>query len=579
MREEAIMSNLLLNKPLEFWVHTPELQKSDKGGRRLIRGYASVSTLDRQNEVIALSALEDAKNHLLENFTVFYEHKHSEFPIGKVVDAKIDDKGLLVEVELSTTADKIWTLIQEGILHCFSIGGRVLEAKEVKNEDTGKAHTEITKIELFEVSIVGLPANAEAQFELVSKSFNTAIAEEIRKREEENKVTEESKKVEESLVEKDLTTGKLSGKDEKPKEEKVEDPKEEPKEENKEEATAEVVEPKKEEVEEKPAEETPKAEEPKLEDVQKPEESEKSTEISDDKVVKSEEETIEKEEETKEAENVEKADWTTAFINDLPDSAFAAIEPAYRNGDTEDKRARHLPHHDAAGDLGGDKSNANLDLPHYRNALARVNQIKPITDSISAEDLRKKAAAHLERHRDALEAEEKKSELAAVEDDNKEKTTEPEVDKNDIIIDLLRQLIEKLDVISAKNEVKDENATEKELEEEAKSLTEVTEPKDVETKEEVTETVEKTEEKVEEPKEETIEKKEEAVVSEEAKKSEEVLEEKKKVDEPKKEESENIIERKGLKVVPSPYDEIKDSNKKEVSKNTDKYWSNLFFRG
>jgi hypothetical protein len=106
------------------------------------------------------------------------------------------------------------------------------------------------------------------------------------------------------------------------------------------------------------------------------------------------------EEKTKLTEDAAK--WTKKFINDLPDSAFAAIEPAYPEK-TQDKNARHLPHHNGEGDLGKDKSNANLDLPHYKNALARCNQIKPISDSISAEELQKKANAHLERHKDALE--------------------------------------------------------------------------------------------------------------------------------------------------------------------------------
>ena len=74
--------------------------------------------------------------------------------------------------------------------------------------------------------------------------------------------------------------------------------------------------------------------------------------------------------------------WTRKYINDLPDSAFAVIEPAYKEGKTDNKNARHLPYKD---------KNGKVDLSHLRNALARMNQIKPITDSISAEELRKKA--------------------------------------------------------------------------------------------------------------------------------------------------------------------------------------------
>jgi hypothetical protein len=95
------------------------------------------------------------------------------------------------------------------------------------------------------------------------------------------------------------------------------------------------------------------------------------------------------------------AEWTRAFINDLPDSSFAVIEPAYQRGETDDKNARHLPHH---GPEGGGTKNINLDLPHLRNAFARVNQIKPVTDSISTEELRSKALAHLEAHKSALES-------------------------------------------------------------------------------------------------------------------------------------------------------------------------------
>lgn len=92
------------------------------------------------------------------------------------------------------------------------------------------------------------------------------------------------------------------------------------------------------------------------------------------------------------------AKWTRKYINDLPNAAFAVIEPAYTQGKTENKNARHLPHHTGPGGT----SNRNLDLPHLRNAMARANQIKPVTDSISQSALQKKAVAHLENHRGAL---------------------------------------------------------------------------------------------------------------------------------------------------------------------------------
>jgi hypothetical protein len=89
--------------------------------------------------------------------------------------------------------------------------------------------------------------------------------------------------------------------------------------------------------------------------------------------------------------------WDRAYINKLPDEAFAVIEPAYKQGKTKNKNARHLPHHKAGVKRGLD-SKDNIDMPHLRNALARMNQINPVTDSISTEKLRKLAREHLNKH-------------------------------------------------------------------------------------------------------------------------------------------------------------------------------------
>lgn len=76
------------------------------------------------------------------------------------------------------------------------------------------------------------------------------------------------------------------------------------------------------------------------------------------------------------------AKWDTAYINSLPNSAFAVVEKDYLEGRIKDKRARHLPYKDKEG---------KIDLPHLRNALARMNQIKPVGESETAEELRERA--------------------------------------------------------------------------------------------------------------------------------------------------------------------------------------------
>lgn len=74
------------------------------------------------------------------------------------------------------------------------------------------------------------------------------------------------------------------------------------------------------------------------------------------------------------------AKWSREYIRQLPDSAFAAVETT-----SEGKKLRHLPHHDAKG---------NLDIPHLCNALARLGQVK-WRDPANAEIARQHLNEHL----------------------------------------------------------------------------------------------------------------------------------------------------------------------------------------
>jgi hypothetical protein len=71
-----------------------------------------------------------------------------------------------------------------------------------------------------------------------------------------------------------------------------------------------------------------------------------------------------------EEEPTEKATWTTAYVNDLPDSSFLHVEGGGKKdagGKTTPRSLRHFPVKDADG---------KVDLPHLRNALARIPQSK-----------------------------------------------------------------------------------------------------------------------------------------------------------------------------------------------------------
>lgn len=85
----------------------------------------------------------------------------------------------------------------------------------------------------------------------------------------------------------------------------------------------------------------------------------------------------------------EKAVWATAVVNDLPDSAFLFIQDGGtkdQDGKTTPRSNRHFPVRDADG---------KVDLPHLRNALARIPQ--STAPGVDVEALQKRARALLEK--------------------------------------------------------------------------------------------------------------------------------------------------------------------------------------
>jgi hypothetical protein len=109
--------------------------------------------------------------------------------------------------------------------------------------------------------------------------------------------------------------------------------------------------------------------------------------------------------------DLQKAVWTRDYINRLPDAAFALILPGGEKdeeGKTTPRYLRLLPHHNM--NVRNGLEHDTVDIPHLRNALARLPQIKDITEAD-----RKRAYEHLARHARALlpswqeEEEEKKA--------------------------------------------------------------------------------------------------------------------------------------------------------------------------
>jgi len=195
---EPVKFEFFTNK-LEFGALSKGQGKTDE--KFYVRGYASTPDLDRQDELITWEALKKVESDLLKNSTLFFDHNYSK-PIGRVVKSKVDEVGLFIEAYISKTQPDIRTLIEEGILNRFSIGGKILEMEQAP--DLGKGAARVLDLELFEVSLVGVPANAEAKVtDYIKKAISDARKKEIKGEE----VADKAKKIEkeekpEDLVEK-----------------------------------------------------------------------------------------------------------------------------------------------------------------------------------------------------------------------------------------------------------------------------------------------------------------------------------------------------------------------------------------
>ena len=134
----------------------------------VIEGYASTNDMDRQGDVVPTNVWEAGMENYLKNPVILAYHDHSE-PVGRMIEHRIDAKGLWVKARISAAADDVFNLVKDGILTAFSIGFRIVDA-----EYNSAAEVFVVKeLELHEISVVSVPANQNTIFSL-SKAFNDA---------------------------------------------------------------------------------------------------------------------------------------------------------------------------------------------------------------------------------------------------------------------------------------------------------------------------------------------------------------------------------------------------------------------
>ena len=149
----------------------------------MIGGYASIEIVDKQNDLITLKALQDAVNNYMEQ-SKFRNvmTNHSNVQVGEVVKSyrdkngkiwktEVDDVGFFVVIKLRDDIEKAKEInrgIRKGTLRSFSIGGQALQKVKKQHSELGE-YSEISKLELHEVTICEKGINPEAKFDILKQ--------------------------------------------------------------------------------------------------------------------------------------------------------------------------------------------------------------------------------------------------------------------------------------------------------------------------------------------------------------------------------------------------------------------------
>lgn len=128
-----------------------------------IRGMASTKDTDRVGDIMDPDCwTKGGLTNYMNNPIILFNHDYNR-PIGRGTDVKVTKNGLELTAKISKADRYISKLIQDGVLSTFSVGFKVREADHMK--ETGGLY--IKDAELYEVSVVSIPANQSAKFEVV----------------------------------------------------------------------------------------------------------------------------------------------------------------------------------------------------------------------------------------------------------------------------------------------------------------------------------------------------------------------------------------------------------------------------
>lgn len=181
--KNKMLKKLSLSSPIKFdaafsIMKKQEVASEDGDGeiKHIVEGYAIVAkNVDEQFDMIDSSALKRAVGYLKSYKTVLFNHDPNR-PVGKILDAKVTDDKIWVQVQISKQEEDLWSKIVEDIINSFSLSGEIDDFEFIFDE---KLKTQVRVIKSFrvhEISLVSIPANPEAKtlIAYITKSLDQA---------------------------------------------------------------------------------------------------------------------------------------------------------------------------------------------------------------------------------------------------------------------------------------------------------------------------------------------------------------------------------------------------------------------
>ena len=191
------MNNKSLNKS-EYSFYSNKINYDvieEKGKKKyFVSGYISTDDIDIVDDLVTREAMADMLEQIKSsNIKVDYDHEAfredpSILPVGKIIEAKLDDKGLWAKVELNQNSPKfkdMWESIKNGFVDAFSIAFKPIKVIEKFIGDVKVRVLE--QLKLLNVALTGVPINEGATIQ--DFGFKSAVVKALK---EYNKVDKKS---------------------------------------------------------------------------------------------------------------------------------------------------------------------------------------------------------------------------------------------------------------------------------------------------------------------------------------------------------------------------------------------------